>query len=220
VSAKARGSTRDSSISTTQVEPPVTNRRKVAYKKRLRSAFRAQTPAPSWVTAVALQELASPPPGKTDKVSLVHGLILLSRKRESRMRRSARPAYPFPELDKHWIGKKLGHVTLIARMPERHSFWSGRCECGVVREYRLSDLISGDVTSCGCARLSGPTNANQKYQSGMRFGGFTLMEKIISRPRYWVVRHDACGTLRNRQVQKVVSKLVACIGCPAKRRRK
>jgi hypothetical protein len=32
------------------------------------------------------------------------------------------------------------------------TFWTCRCECGVVNDYRHGDLRNGRTTSCGCAR--------------------------------------------------------------------
>lgn len=56
-------------------------------------------------------------------------------------------------------GEKFHRLTVLHEI-ERGRWPSGRtyrraaaqCECGIVKEYAISDLRKGDIKSCGCAR--------------------------------------------------------------------
>lgn len=54
-----------------------------------------------------------------------------------------------------YIGQKFGKLTILEfcpRKPRELQRVIAKCDCGTVKEYRLSSLTSGNTTSCGCVR--------------------------------------------------------------------
>lgn len=52
-----------------------------------------------------------------------------------------------------FVGKKIGRLTIMENVNSSiggHKMISAICDCGIVREYRLSSIISGHTVSCGC----------------------------------------------------------------------
>ena len=50
-------------------------------------------------------------------------------------------------------GRRFGRLTALYRLDNEnsdHSYWRCRCDCGREKDIRLSSLVSGDTTSCGC----------------------------------------------------------------------
>lgn len=50
-----------------------------------------------------------------------------------------------------YIGKRYGKVTILGILPAKNQkrMVLGKCDCGNIREFRLSDLKSGNTSSCG-----------------------------------------------------------------------
>lgn len=49
--------------------------------------------------------------------------------------------------------KPWGRLTLLSqRFDGDVELWTCRCECGVTREFRAGDVLSGSSRSCGCLR--------------------------------------------------------------------
>lgn len=74
------------------------------------------------------------------------------------------------------IGKKFGKLTVIKpdlSAPKGRSKWICQCECGNTTSVYRSHLISGQTTSCGCARKG----VNLKDITGKRFGRLTAIER-------------------------------------------
>lgn len=55
-------------------------------------------------------------------------------------------------------GRRKGRLTVIERAPNKgkKTAWRCRCDCGVEKVIRASDLIHTTVVSCGCYRKDGP----------------------------------------------------------------
>lgn len=62
---------------------------------------------------------------------------------------------------KEWVGKKYGHLTVlrpvhfISKNGNQQWYWRVVCDCGVEKDVRPYDVISGHYISCGCARKRG-----------------------------------------------------------------
>lgn len=63
-------------------------------------------------------------------------------------------------------GNVYGRLTVISfsHMNRNVSFWSARCECGVIKTYRGAMLKNGHTKSCGCLRRE-LTAARMRIQS-------------------------------------------------------
>nr|DAJ90910.1 MAG TPA: hypothetical protein [Caudoviricetes sp.] len=70
----------------------------------------------------------------------------------------------------NYIGRKFGKLTVISycpRKPRELQRVVAKCDCGTVKEYRLSSLTCGNTTSCGCIR--------RLKLEGKRFGKLTVI---------------------------------------------
>jgi hypothetical protein len=59
------------------------------------------------------------------------------------------------------IGAKYYRFTVIDFAPRTktgHAAWVCKCECGNIRQYRKSELLSGRCRSCGCTRYTDRTD--------------------------------------------------------------
>lgn len=65
------------------------------------------------------------------------------------------------DISGHKFGKLIAVSPTARRTPGGGRFWNCQCECGVVCEKAQSALVSGHVSSCGCARR-GPKKARSK----------------------------------------------------------
>ena len=100
------------------------------------------------------------------------------------------------------IGKKFGHLTVLsfAGYEEKHSgkgrrtVWHCKCDCEAGNEIDVVQdrLVSGNITSCGCARHESPPNFEDI--TGQRFGELVVVEKAPSKNErtYWKCKCD-CG---------------------------
>ena len=73
-------------------------------------------------------------------------------------------------------GKKFGKLTAIkdvGRDKRYHRLWLCKCDCGEEKVVSAGNLVWGNVTSCGCARV--------KDLTGRRFGKLTV-KCLHSRP--------------------------------------
>lgn len=74
------------------------------------------------------------------------------------------------------IGQRFGILSVVAKAEKRpRSWWICRCECGSEVVVSNSNLVTGNSTSCGCAR------SDAVNMIGSRFGSLTVIEKINSR---------------------------------------
>ena len=54
-------------------------------------------------------------------------------------------------------GQRFGHLVALSRVSRQmegrqRTYWACRCDCGATLDVRLSNLIQGTTTSCGCLR--------------------------------------------------------------------
>jgi hypothetical protein len=55
-----------------------------------------------------------------------------------------------------YSGQKFGKLTIIGftRLFKKMTRVSARCECGVIKEYALCQIINGNTKSCGCSKVT------------------------------------------------------------------
>jgi hypothetical protein len=73
------------------------------------------------------------------------------------------------------IGQTFGRLTVIGNAPnyvspggQRHSQWLCRCECGIEKILKGSDLRSGAIKSCGCWNSEVTTRRNTTHGMAKR----------------------------------------------------
>lgn len=81
------------------------------------------------------------------------------------------------------IGEKHNRLTIISvdgftEGKPRYRIGTVRCECNTEFPVRLSDVVSGNTTSCGCARRKHPNKAIMRmyssYSSNAKARGYTF----------------------------------------------
>lgn len=66
-------------------------------------------------------------------------------------------------LSKDLVGKKFGRLTVISlKSVGKYTRWNCRCDCGNEKDVYQHNLISGDITSCGCRRRESARKYGQK----------------------------------------------------------
>lgn len=96
-------------------------------------------------------------------------------------------------------GQRFGSLVVLYRTigPTRTT-WHCRCDCGAEKDVLATNLVEGNVTSCGC-RATAKTAKIGKHQAGfvdltgLRFGKL-VAEFYDSRRRKWVCRCDCGGS--------------------------
>lgn len=74
-------------------------------------------------------------------------------------------------------GQKFGRLTVIKRDPEsnpkRCSRWVCKCDCGNTKSVYRDKLLSGNTTSCGCAKK----HVHMRDLTGQRYGRLVALSR-------------------------------------------
>ena len=104
-------------------------------------------------------------------------------------------------LQKDWVGRRFGHLTVTAYAGKENGshLWRCRCDCGGETVVRQSNLQSGQTVSCGC---------EQKARKGLHFVDGTLLERLtpgrLSRANTSGVRGVYFNRRRNKWVAQIM----------------
>lgn len=111
-------------------------------------------------------------------------------------------------------GFKFGKLTVLEKSDKStkgRTYWKCLCECGNIKDVYRSNLISGDITSCGWAKYKLP-----KDLTGFKFSRLTVLkqvekdEKYNKEGTYWLCRCEY-GTEKILH-RKSIGKVFSC-GC-------
>ena len=125
---------------------------------------------------------------------------------------------------KDLIGQKFGRLTVLERDLSKRgvaAYWICRCDCGVVKSIRGSNLTTtkNPTKSCGC--LAREINTNRQDLTsliGKRFGRLVVLERDLSKPRgkgyssYWICQCD-CGNKTSVATSQLNSGKTKSCGC-------
>lgn len=71
------------------------------------------------------------------------------------------------------IGEKFNRLTVVGDAPYRDGNKNRRiyaqCDCGLVRDYVLSEVRLGKTKSCGCYKIDNPGSRTHGHTSGRKF---------------------------------------------------
>lgn len=85
----------------------------------------------------------------------------------------------------HLIGVKINGWTILSIIPpdenQHNTFALCRCECGTVKEVRLSYILNERSKDCGCGRKKTMSEKNTKNLIGQRFGKLVVLEMLEER---------------------------------------
>lgn len=87
------------------------------------------------------------------------------------------------------IGKRFGRLVVIDRAENAKNGstrWVCRCDCGNIKTVQRSNLMSGDIKSCGCLRKEVTSKLNKKHgQAGTRLHHIWIgMKQRCSNPKH------------------------------------
>ncbi len=84
------------------------------------------------------------------------------------------------------VGQTFGRLSVLR--PTRKRYVSCRCECGVIKEIDVYDLLSGKTRSCGC--LHREVSAERAYKHGDRWERLYFV---------WLNMRRRCYDFKNEQ---------------------
>lgn len=76
-------------------------------------------------------------------------------------------------------GKRFGNLSVVSKgKKEKTQYWICRCDCGKIKEVRVSHLTSGNTISCGC---------KFKNLMGLKFGRLVVLSFVEAKNNhhYW-----------------------------------
>lgn len=77
---------------------------------------------------------------------------------------------------------RLTLVRLVRRGPGTQGrIWEAVCDCGVSKEFRLGNILSGNTTSCGCRRAEGSHVIHGYARKKGRTRTYTIWKKMRER---------------------------------------
>lgn len=89
---------------------------------------------------------------------------------------------------KHLIGTQINKWTILDIIPsnKEHSHTSAmcRCQCGTIKEVRLSYIINERSKDCGCGRKKMLRETRTKNLVGQRFGKLTVIELLENSDKF------------------------------------
>ena len=95
---------------------------------------------------------------------------------------------------KDLTGQRFGRLTAIERLAEKSGssyLWRCKCDCGSEARVSVKALVSGNTTSCGCAKIDA-LRERAKDISGRQFGYLTTLRPLDERAQGSVVWECRC----------------------------
>lgn len=118
------------------------------------------------------------------------------------------------------IGTKINGWTILCIIPpdeNRHNtFALCRCECGTVKEVRLSYILNERSKDCGCGRKNTLSNIFTKNLVGQRFGKLVVLEMLDERSSNGKIMYRCkcdCGNEVNVVGNSLVTYHTLSCGC-------
>ena len=114
------------------------------------------------------------------------------------------------EKHKHLIGNKFNKFTIldiIIYENKQHTYVLAKCDCGTVKEVRLSYLINNKVVDCGCGhrnRIKETTKKKYEHLVNTKINGWTILEIIPSNEKHnytCALCKGKCGTIKKRNIK-------------------
>lgn len=109
------------------------------------------------------------------------------------------------------LNKRFGKLLVLKRLNKKQNseaVWLCRCDCGKKTEVKVSNLTSGNTSSCGCS--------HQKDLTGQKFGNLTAIKNTKktkwNRSIIWECRCDCGNKTSATQNQLTNGRRISC-GC-------
>ena len=118
---------------------------------------------------------------------------------------------------KDLTGQRFGRLVAVERLDRKRGnsyLWRCKCDCGSETEAAVNALISGNTTSCGCAKIDALRERAIDI-SGKKYGYLTPLRPLDERAQgsvVWECRCD-CGKICRVPYNSIVRGNTASCGC-------
>lgn len=129
------------------------------------------------------------------------------------------------EKHKHLIGKKINKLTILDIViyeNRQHTYALTKCDCGTIKEVRLSYVINNKVVDCGCGhqnRLKERIINKYRHLINTKINGWTILDIIPSNDkssRTYAMCRCQCGTVKNVKLSDITNERSKDCGCGRK----
>lgn len=130
------------------------------------------------------------------------------------------------EKHKHLIGTKINKWTIldiIIRPDKQHTYVLAECDCGTIKEVRLSYVINNKTVDCGCGyqnRLRETTRKKYEHLINTKINGWTILDIIPpdeKHNRTFAMCKCDCGTIKEVNLSYVINERSKDCGCGRKK---
>lgn len=117
------------------------------------------------------------------------------------------------------MGKRYGRLVVIGEIPKEERncpcrLMTCQCDCGNIKNIRLSNLTSGNTTSCGCFAKENARKLYERPVIGIRFG------RLVGESTYYddkgirrAICICDCGNHKDVRVSDLFSGMTRSCGC-------
>lgn len=129
------------------------------------------------------------------------------------------------EKHRHLIGEKFNKLTIldiIVYEDKQHTYALAKCDCGTVKEVRLSYLINNKIIDCGCGhknRLKEAIKKKYEHLVGTRINKWTILEIVPSNEKHnytCAICKCDCGTIKEVKLSYIINEKSKDCGCGRK----
>jgi len=115
-------------------------------------------------------------------------------------------------------GQKIGHLTVLEQGKKQGGklYWKCQCDCGNICEKQGQYLRAGKYTHCGCqTKKNSQKNERSTNLIGQKFGKLTVLEKLETRQRGYVMWRCQCdcGNIKDIPTNYLTNGHTTSCGC-------
>lgn len=100
--------------------------------------------------------------------------------------------------------QRFGRLTVVQRVEnpsQKQSWWLCKCDCGNIKKFSYSNLISGHTKSCGCLRREITNARNKKINTKHHMCEHPLYDKwTFMKSRCYYVKNDSFSDYGGRGI--------------------
>ena len=128
--------------------------------------------------------------------------------------------------NKHLIGKQINGWTILDILTDNnkhHTFALAQCQCGTIKEVRLTYIINNRVKGCGCGhqkRLKDKAIKKYEHLINTQINDWTILEIILLDDKHhstFVICRCKCGTVKEVRLTYIINGRSKDCGCGRKR---
>lgn len=129
------------------------------------------------------------------------------------------------EKHKHLIGNKINKFTIldiIIYENKQHTYALAKCDCGIIKEVRLSYLMNNKVVDCGCghqSRLNEKIINKYNHLINTEINGWTILDIIPPNEKHnytCAMCKCQCGTIKEVKLSYITNGRSKDCGCGRK----